>query len=93
MLKRRLGGFWGTHLDSTLRGMGVETVVVTGTATAGCVLDTVMGAFVNDYYTLYVPDCVSDGNEKLHDMALAFFRDRFDGPTSDELSALWQSAA
>ena len=93
VLKRRLGGFWGTHLDSTLRGMGVETVVVTGTATAGCVLDTVMGAFVNDYYTLYVPDCVSDGNAKLHDMALAFFRDRFDGPTSDELSALWQTAA
>ena len=93
VLKRRLGGFWGTHLDSTLRGMGVETVVVTGTATAGCVLDTVMGAFVNDYYTLYVPDCVSDGNAKLHDLALAFFRDRFDGPTSDELSALWQSVA
>ena len=93
VLKRRLGGFWGTHLDSTLRGMGVETVVVTGTATAGCVLDTVMGAFVNDYYTLYVPDCVSDGNDKLQDMALAFFRDRFDGPTSGELSALWQSAA
>ena len=93
VLKRRLGGFWGTHLDSTLRGMGVETVVVTGTATAGCVLDTVMGAFVNDYYTLYVPDCVSDGNPKLQDLALAFFRDRFDGPTSDELSALWQSAA
>ena len=93
VLKRRLGGFWGTHLDSTLRGMGVETVVVTGTATAGCVLDTVMGAFVNDYYTLYVPDGVSDGNPKLQDLALAFFRDRFDGPTSEELSALWQAAA
>jgi nicotinamidase-related amidase len=93
LLKRRLGGFWGTHLDSTLRGMGVETVVVTGTATAGCVLDTVMGAFVNDYYTLYVPDGVSDGNPKLQDLALAFFRDRFDGPTSEELSALWQAAA
>ena len=93
LLKRRLGGFWGTHLDSTLRGMGVETVVVTGTATAGCVLDTVMGAFVNDYYTLYVPDCVSDGNDKLQEMALAFFRDRFDGPTSDELSGLWNAAA
>ena len=93
VLKRRLGGFWGTHLDSTLRGMGVETVVVTGTATSGCVLDTVMGAFVNDYYTLYVPDCVSGGNAKLHDLAMAFFRDRFDGPTSEELSALWQAAA
>lgn len=93
ILKRRLGGFWGTHLDSTLRGMGVETVVVTGTATAGCVLDTVMGAFVNDYYTLYVPDCVSDGNDKLQEMALAFFRDRFDGPTSGELGALWDAAA
>ena len=93
LLKRRLGGFWGTHLDSTLRGMGVQTVVVTGTASSGCVLDTVMGAFVNDYYTLYVPDCVSDGNPKLHDLALAFFRDRFDGPTSDELGALWTAAA
>jgi hypothetical protein len=26
-------------------------------------------------------------------MGLAFFRDRFDGPTSDELSALWHAAA
>ena len=93
VVKRRLGGFWSTHLDATLRACGVETVVVTGTATSGCVLDTVMGAFVNDYYTVYVPDCISGGNAKLDELALAFFRDRFDGPTSGELGRLWETAA
>ena len=39
VLKQHLGAFWDTNLDKILRGNGIKTVVVTGTATAGCVFD------------------------------------------------------
>ena len=42
--KNNMGGFWGTNLDKVLRGNGIDTVVITGTATHGCVLDTAVGA-------------------------------------------------
>jgi nicotinamidase-related amidase len=89
--KHRLGGFWGTNLDSVLRGWRIESVVVTGIATFGCVLDTAVGAAAHDYYTLYVTDCISGG--KQHQLGLTFLADRYDGVYSDELITLWTTTA
>ena len=68
--KHHLGGFWDTNLDKILRGNGIETVVVTGTATSGCVFDTAVGAAANDYYTVYVRDCVTTMNPKTHEVGM-----------------------
>jgi nicotinamidase-related amidase len=45
-------GFVGTVLDKTLRSNGIETVVVTGTSTNGCVEATAKGAYYHDYYVV-----------------------------------------
>jgi nicotinamidase-related amidase len=87
--KRRLGGFWKTELDMVLRSNGIESVVVTGTATSGCVYDTAMGAFVYDYYTVIAPDCISGGDGFLHELGMALMLDRFDGPSSEEVITAW----
>ena len=90
--KRRLGGFWKTELDMVLRANGIESVVVTGTATSGCVYDTAMGAFAHDYYTVIAPDCISGGDGFLHELGMALMLDRFDGPSSEEVITAWAAA-
>ena len=90
--KRRLGGFWKTELDMVLRSNGIESVVVTGTATSGCVYDTAMGAFAHDYYTVIAPDCISGGDGFLHELGMALMVDRFDGPSSEEVITAWAAA-
>ena len=52
--KWRSSGFWGTNLDMLLRTNGIQSVVVTGCTTEGCVESTARDAMFNDYY---VVDC------------------------------------
>lgn len=64
--KHRLSAFWGTDLDQVLRSNGIKTVVMTGTATAGCVESTTRDALFADYYTVTVEDCVAQADETSH---------------------------
>ena len=92
VLKHHLGAFWDTNLDKILRGNGVETVVVTGTATKGCVFDTALGASANDYYTVVVNDCVTQNDQEGHELGMKVLTRRYDHPNSDELVTLWSEA-
>jgi nicotinamidase-related amidase len=90
--KQHLGGFWGTNLNKVLRGNGIKSVLVTGTATGGCVLDTAVGAAANDYYTLIAKDCVAQNDEAGHELGLTFLMERYDHPTSEEVVTAWALA-
>ncbi len=59
--KHRMNCFVGTNLDLLLRCRGIETVVCTGIATHGCVLNTAYAALAHDYYVGVVDDCVAMG--------------------------------
>ena len=88
--KHRLSGFSRTRLDQVLRANGIQSVVVTGTATGGCVQDTAVDASTHfDYYTVIARDCVAQNDPPGHELALAFLERRFDLADSDELLALW----
>ena len=87
--KHHLGAFWDTNLDKILRGNGIETVVVTGTATSGCVFDTAVGSAANDYYTVFVRDCVTSIDSEPHQLGIDLLSRRYPGPTSDDLLKLW----
>jgi nicotinamidase-related amidase len=86
--KSKLGAFWATDLDQVLRSSGIQTVVITGIATAGCVADTAIGAAACDYYTVYASDCVG-GSPELQEVGLALLADRYDDVPSDKLIELW----
>ena len=90
--KQHLGGFWGTNLDKVLRGNGIKSVLVTGTATSGCVLDTAVGAAANDYYTIVAKDCVASNDLEAHELGLTFLMERYDHPTSEEVVTAWALA-
>ncbi len=60
ILKHRYSSFYGTDLATVLEGHGVDTLIVTGITTEGCVLSTVRGALELGFRTLVVADgCAS----------------------------------
>lgn len=52
--------FFGTPLHSYLTTMGIDTLLVTGFVTSGCIRATVNDACQNGYRTIVVEECVAD---------------------------------
>lgn len=89
--KYRSSAFWGTNLDMLLRSNGIESVVVTGCTTEGCVESTARDALFNDYYVVIVEDCVASDDRAQHEASLLLMRHRFDMAGSDEVLRVWAS--
>ena len=88
--KHRLNAFEGTSLDLLLRSRGIETIVVTGVATHGCVISTSYAAVALNYYVIPVADCVDSWQRDLHDAALHVMKHTMHRVvTSEELIAAW----
>ncbi len=58
--------FFGTPLVSILRNLEVDTLLITGTTTSGCVRATVLDAFSYEYKIAIVEECVFDRGEASH---------------------------
>ncbi len=91
--KWRSSGFWGTNLDMILRSNGIDTVVMTGCTTEGCVESTARDAMFNDYYVVIAEDCVASDDRQQHDASMLLMRHRFDVAQSPAISATWVTAA
>ncbi|MQA81413.1 MAG: isochorismatase family protein [Streptosporangiales bacterium] len=68
--KARPSAFYGTPLLSALVDRNIDTVIVTGGTTSGCVRATVMDAFSNGYSTLVPEDGVFDRGRLSHAVSL-----------------------
>lgn len=75
--KFRPDGFIGTSLDLVLRAAGIETVILLGTTTEGCLESTVRAASYHDYYVVVVEDGVASPNPLNHEGSMNFFRARY----------------
>ncbi len=64
--KSKPGAFSTTGLDVTLREKGVDTLVLVGTFTSGCVLSTVRWAADINYKLVVVGDACADRNAEVH---------------------------
>ena len=89
IVKYHSSAFVGTPMDQLLRGNGVRTGVVVGTATEGCVEATVRSLQDHGYYPVVVSDCVTSRDETLHEAALTVMQARWDVVTSGELLDVW----
>jgi len=58
--KTQASAFFGTHLPGWLVAGGVDTLVVTGATTSGCVRATVIDAISYNFRPVVVTDCVGD---------------------------------
>jgi len=87
--KWRSSAFWGTSLDLLLRSNGIQTVVVTGCTTEGCVESTARDAMFSDYYVVVAEDCVASDDLAQHDASLFLMRHRFDLAAGTEIASTW----
>ncbi len=68
--KQYPSAFFGTSLSSTLTSLGVDTVVVTGVSTSGCVRATALDACQHGYIPIVVRQAVGDRSETVHEANL-----------------------
>ena len=66
----RMAGFFDTHLGTMLRYYGVDTLIVTGMTTSGCVRATVVDAYCSNFYPVVPIECVAVRSSLSHDIAL-----------------------
>ena len=75
--KRMASAFFETNLSSLFTFHGIDTVVVTGGSTSGCVRATVVDSLSRSYRTVVPEECVADKHESphyanLYDMTLKY---------------------
>lgn len=68
--KKHPSAFFGTPLASYLIGLGVDTLIVTGCSTSGCVRSTVVDAFAYNFKVLVPYDAVYDRSDTVHKVNL-----------------------
>jgi nicotinamidase-related amidase len=62
--------FWGTPLAGHLTYLGIDTLIVAGEATSGCVRASVVEAVSHRYRVQVVEECVFDRHEATHALNL-----------------------
>ena len=70
VIKHRYSAFLNTRLDSVLRTLKVENIIVLGVATNVCVESTARHGFMLDYHTVLVSDCSAGYDRPAHDMTM-----------------------
>ncbi|MCA0921286.1 isochorismatase family protein [Pseudooceanicola nanhaiensis] len=64
--KKMPSAFFETHLQSLATFHKIDTVIVTGGSTSGCVRATVVDALSRSYFTIVPEECVADLHESPH---------------------------
>jgi nicotinamidase-related amidase len=65
------------RLDAMLRGLGVDTVIISGAETEVCVLAAVIGAMDLGYRVIIVTDAICSSADETHDAAIELYQSRF----------------
>ena len=89
--KKHPSAFFGTPLTSHLIDLGVDTLVVTGCTTSGCVRASVTDAFALNFKVIVPEDCVYDRAPTSHAVNLWDMNGKYaDVMPSDEVAATLQ---
>lgn len=70
IVKKGASAFFGTNLAAILTAQAVDTVIVCGATTSGCVRASVVDSVQSGFQTLVVRDCVGDRAQGPHEANL-----------------------
>jgi maleamate amidohydrolase len=70
IVKNYASCFFGTSLAATLTAMGVDTVIITGCTTSGCIRASAVDAVQNGFRPIVVRECVGDRHDGPHEANL-----------------------
>ncbi len=87
--KLRGSAFRDTSLESLLRENSIETLVITGQVTEGCVESTIRAARDADFYTVLAKDAIGSVSKERHDRVMMGWLARTHCPTTQEIIDLW----
>jgi len=90
--KIRNSAFIGTPIELVLKNNGIQTLILSGCQTDGCVESTLRdAAYSHDYLCFIVEDCVGSFNVEMHQAQMKVMKRRFDVIQSEELIQMWHS--
>lgn len=70
IVKQYASAFFGTSLASHLHARGIDTVVLAGCSTSGCIRATAVDAVQHGFHTIVVRECVGDRHPDPHEANL-----------------------
>jgi len=70
IVKQRASAFYGTPLTAHLTQMGVESLIIIGESTSGCVRASAVDAFSHGYHVSIAEECCFDRSELSHKVNL-----------------------
>ena len=86
VVKRRMGAFYNTDLETLLRGLGRRTLIICGVVTNFCVEATVRGAVDRDFDAIVLEDCTASESKEMQEFPMkAIFPMIGSVATSEEL--------
>ncbi len=68
--KQYASAFFGTSLAATLTAAGIDTLIVTGCSTSGCIRATAVDGVQNGFRVIVPRECVGDRHQGPHDANL-----------------------
>lgn len=68
--KQYASAFFGTSLSSMLATNRIDTVIIIGYSTSGCIRATAVDTVQHGYIPVVVPECVGDRDSRPHEQAL-----------------------
>ena len=77
ILKHKPSAFFGTPLSSFLVHLGVDSLLLTGTTTSGCVRATAVDAFSNNYRVAVIEEGCFDRSQASHAMSLCDLHEKY----------------
>jgi nicotinamidase-related amidase len=84
VLKKGTSAFFGTKPTAILISQQVDTVILCGVATSGCIRTTAVDLFQNGFPTLIPRECVGDRAQELHKANLFDIKVKYDDVISVE---------
>jgi len=70
LVKKYASCFFGTDLTSRLLSQGVDTLLIAGCTTSGCVRATAVDALQTGFRAMVIRECVGDRSKNAHDQSL-----------------------
>ena len=90
LVKKFPSAFYGTNLQSQLTGLGIDTTIIVGNSTSGCVRASACDAISGGFRPVVVSDCVADREPLSHQINLFDMDSKYADvvPSDDVLSYL-----
>lgn len=92
VVKQYASAFFGTALAATLNALGVDTVIITGVSTSGCVRATAVDALQLGFVPLVVREAVGDRDPGPHEASLFDLQAKYAEVVTEDSVTSWLRA-